>query len=226
MGKGKMFDVVTRTWNPITGCLHFCKYCWARRFVERRLKYTRKYRNGFSPKIHFEEFNKRFDGGFVFVSDMGDMFGDWVPDEWIMRVLDHIRKFSETEFLFLTKNPKRYLEFLDYFPENLVLGATIETNQDDLYKGYRISRAPLPSERYKVMRDLEWDKKFISVEPILDFDLDVFVQWIREIKPVMVYVGYDNYNCGLPEPSLEKTKSLIQLLQRFTEVRVKTLRDE
>jgi DNA repair photolyase len=27
----RMFDFVTETWNPITGCSHECVYCWARR---------------------------------------------------------------------------------------------------------------------------------------------------------------------------------------------------
>ena len=34
----KMFQEVTDTWNPITGCLHGCIYCWARRYAERLSK--------------------------------------------------------------------------------------------------------------------------------------------------------------------------------------------
>ena len=222
----RMFDVVSKTWNPITGCLHFCRYCWARKLVERRLRHTKKYRNGFSPQMHENEFRKRFNGDFVFVCDMGDLFGDWVPREWILKVIEHIKKFPDTDFLFLTKNPKRYHEYIDRFPENAVLGATIETNRDDLYVEHKISRAPLPSERFKAMKELRWKNKFVSIEPILDFDLEAFTEWIREIKPVMVYIGYDNYGNKLPEPPLEKTKALIQSLQGFTEVRVKTLRNE
>lgn len=58
--KDKMFSIISKTWNPVTGCYHFCKYCWARRFVERRLKsiYT-KYREGFKIKIHPHEFRKK-----------------------------------------------------------------------------------------------------------------------------------------------------------------------
>jgi len=29
----RMFDLVTETWNPITGCNHECVYCWARRLA-------------------------------------------------------------------------------------------------------------------------------------------------------------------------------------------------
>lgn len=139
--KSLMFSHVTETWNPVTGCLHNCRYCWARRFAK-RLRHIDKYRDGFVPKIHEKEFKRKFKGGLVFVSDMGDLFGKWVPEEWILKVLNHIRNFPETNFLFLTKNPERYEEFLDHFPENVILGATIETTDDWLYKKYNISRAP------------------------------------------------------------------------------------
>ena len=71
---------------------------------------------------------------------------------------------------------------------------------------------------------MEWDKKFIAIEPILDFDLDKFVKWIEEIEPFMVFVGYDNYNNRLPEPPLQKTKELIRRLSEFTCVIEKTIR--
>ena len=163
----------------------------------------------------------------VFVSDMGDLWGDWVPDEWIRRVLNHVRRFPDTWFLFLTKNPQRYHDFLDEIPGNAIPGATIETNRDEYFQEGgtpRISRAPLPSSRYQAMRSLDWPLKFISIEPILDFDLDVFTGWIEEINPFMVYVGYDNYNHRLPEPTLAKTMEFIRRLEDFTLVIRKTIR--
>jgi len=220
----KMFNIVTRTWNPVTGCLHNCIYCWARRLALTKLRNNRKYRDGFIPKIHETEFSIEFDGGIVFVSDMGDLFGDFVPREWIFKVIEHVKKFPNTMFLFLTKNPKRYTEFLDYFPKNIILGATIETNRDDLYLEYKISNAPPPSLRYKAMKEVNWNLKFISIEPILDFDIDIFIEWIRNINPSIVYIGYDNYNNKLPEPPLNKTLELINKLSMYTLVIKKTIR--
>ncbi len=220
----RMFNVISRTWNPITGCTHLCIYCWARRFALTKLKNTRKYRFGFSPRFHEDELKAKFNGGMVFVTDMGDMFCEGVPDEWILKVIDHISKFPNTLFLFLTKNPERYKDFIDKLPENVVLGATIETNRDDMYLEKEISRAPIPSLRYKAMKNLNWHMKFISIEPILDFDLDIFVRWIKDINPFLVYVGYDNYNNKLPEPPLSKTLELIEKLSSFTLVIKKTIR--
>ncbi len=223
--QSRMFSVVTRTWNPVTGCLHNCMYCWARRLAETRLKNSKRYRDGFKPRLNKEEFRVRFcEGDLVFVSDMGDLFGDFIKDEWIEAVLDYMRKFPRTYFLLLTKNPQRYHEFIDKFPPNAILGATIETNRDDLYIEHAISGAPLPSKRYEAMKELKWHLKFVSIEPILDFDLDTMVKWIEDIAPVMVYVGYDNYNNKLPEPPLSKTMKLIERLSEITIVVRKTIR--
>ena len=132
--RSRMFSVVTRTWNPVSGCLHGCVYCWARRLALTKLRNTRRYREGFKPRLNPEEFRRRFsEGDLVFVCDMGDLFGEWVPSEWIERVIEYTGRFPRTDFLFLTKNPARYHEFLDKFPPNAILGATIETNRDERY---------------------------------------------------------------------------------------------
>ena len=35
MGKKTKIDWCDSTWNPVTGCLHGCAYCYARRIAER-----------------------------------------------------------------------------------------------------------------------------------------------------------------------------------------------
>lgn len=219
----KMFNIVGETWNPVTGCPHNCRYCWARKLALTKLKYSRRYRDGFNTRFNPEELKKSFRGGVVFVSDMGDLFADTVKDEWILKVLEHTAKFPDTYFLYLTKNPERYRDFLDVFPPNSILGATIETDDDDLYLEHHVSGAPLPSRRIKAMKSLSWSLKFVSIEPILNFT-EKFPWHIREILPFMVYVGYDNYNNRLPEPPLKKTKKLIEDLAQFTLVIKKTIR--
>ena len=112
------------------------------------------------------------------------------------------------------------MEFLDLYPENVVLGSTIETNRD-----YSVSKAPKTTERYEFMKKLSFKKKIVSIEPIMDFDLEIFVSWIKEINPVLVHVGYDNYNNNLAEPTLSKTKQLMEQLNTFTRVKTLTLRE-
>jgi hypothetical protein len=135
-----------------------------------------------------------------------------------------IKGYPQTEFLFLTKNPARYLSCEDGFSFNMIFGATIETNRSTAL----FSNAPDPYERYTAMRDLqvERDQKFISIEPIMDFDLDTLAPMIYGINPYATAIGYDNHNCNLPEPSLEKTMNLIARLEKFTKVYRKTLREK
>jgi len=223
--KGKMFNIVTATWNPISGCLYNCNYCWARDLAITKLKNTQRYSKGFKPNLNENEFSLRFaKGDLVFVSDMGDLFANFVPDNWIKKVLDHIRQFPEADFLFMTKNPKRYLTLLPFIPKNAILGATIETTNDEIIQTDKISVAPLPSERYQAMKTLDWERKIVSIEPILDFELTTFVKWIQDINPFIVYVGYDNYCHKLREPTLQNTMNLIQKLPESSLVIKKSIR--
>ena len=58
-------------------------------------------------------------------------------------------------------------------------------------------------------------------EPILDFDLDEFIEMIKEIKPTWVNIGADSKSHGLPEPTPEKIKKLIEGLKNITEIKLK-----
>jgi len=158
---------------------------------------------------------------------MGDLFGSWIPKSLIKVILRKIEEYKDQEFLLLTKNPKRYLEFS--FPSNVILGATIETDSPLLYFLSKISRAPLVDERIEAMVKLKHDRKMISIEPIIRFSTDFWV-WITRIKPEFVYIGYCNplslaKKLRLPEPKLSETLSLIsKLREQGIEVREKTIR--
>lgn len=119
------------TWNPVTGCKHGCKYCYARGIAERKMGAYKDI--GFAPHLHEERLlatenlpsNVKDEDKFCFVVSMGDLFGEWVPKEWIDKVMDAIRKAPDWTFLLLTKNPGRYAELgADYFPLNCWLGAS------------------------------------------------------------------------------------------------------
>lgn len=224
---GRMFEFVTKIWNPVVGCKHNCKYCWARKLAETKLANCWPYNYVQSPErpykfygcwLNDQRLTQRFgEGDFVFVTDMGDLFGEWVPAEYIEKVGTAIRNSPLAQFLLLTKNPKRYYFEHRSIPINCILGATIESNRD--YPD--VSRAPDQSERLRRMQQLKWDttassyfKRFISIEPIMDFDLKPFADKIIDIEPWAVAVGFDNYKCGLVEPTLEKTMQLIDCLEK------------
>lgn len=62
----------------------------------------------------------------VFVCSMADLFGDWVPDEWIRAVFDACKAAPQHRYLFLTKNPWRYARLETPLPEgkNFWFGAS------------------------------------------------------------------------------------------------------
>lgn len=53
----------------------------------------------------------------IFVCSMTDLFGDWVPDEWIDRVFAVMALAPQHQFQVLTKRPKRMREYFAGIPE-------------------------------------------------------------------------------------------------------------
>ena len=102
--KGKMFNIVTATWNPISGCLYNCNYCWARDLAITKLKNTQRYSKGFKPNLNENEFSLRFaKGDLVFVSDMGDLFANFVPDNWIKKVIKSAEREDQGNLIQISK---------------------------------------------------------------------------------------------------------------------------
>ena len=62
---------------------------------------------------------------------MADLFGDWVPDEWIQEVFKACERAPQHKYLFLTKNPNRYYSFYDQCPKNFWFGASAVNKPDE-----------------------------------------------------------------------------------------------
>jgi hypothetical protein len=207
----KMFESVDDTWNVVKGCRHGCTWCWARGCAETRLRHNPRYRDGFEPAFFPGDLERRFKPGqFILVAEMGDLFGQWVPGPWIAAVLAAIRTHPRTDFLLMTKNPARYHSWTWLLPKNACIGTTIETNRP-----HGGTRAPQPDERALAMMTHPHPHKFVSIEPLMDFDVPVLVNWIEAIGPDIVEVGADNSHSGLPEPCEEKARDLIAELSHL-----------
>lgn len=132
------------TWNPVTGCLHTCPYCYARQMAKRfsgdvrlnisddrcvgdkekhlfeldapfigRSDRAYVFPFGFYPTLHRYRLDwptKVKNTANIFVGSMTDLFGEWVPDEWLKLVFETCEKYPHHNYMFLTKNPGRYLE--------------------------------------------------------------------------------------------------------------------
>jgi len=208
--KGNMYPWVTHTWNPIKGrCPHRCSYCYMRKYWDRLG----------NPYLDTKCFKDNLgEGNTIFVGSSIDMWAKKIPLDWIAKVLDYIEKYPKNMYLFQSKNPLQMANFVLLFPSNSILGTTIETNRD-----YNISFAPSVKERVLWLKLLSKTfKTMVSIEPILDFDLDILVSWIKSIQPDFVSIGADSKGHGLPEPPRQKILKLIDELKKFTEVKVKS----
>lgn len=145
------------TINPIKGlCKHACWYCYARRMYK-RFKWNEEVR--FVP----EELNKIArikEPSRIFLCSTHDLFGEWIPDKWIFKIITECQKYSQHTFLLLTKNPKRYLDWT--FRDNFWTGETITDNT-----------------RTSIMKR-EKGISFISFEPLLSevYSSFIYTQWI------------------------------------------------
>jgi DNA repair photolyase len=166
----------------------------------------------FEPQLREHYFKDKMpdDGSWIFVGSMGDILCWGVPDEWLVMLIDFIRNCkADNKFLIQSKNPQRLFNFiyeLREISDKIVMGTTVETNRDTPW-----SKAPRTEERYYTLKTLhKWGfDTFLSLEPLADFDVDVLYSWIKDINPVAVEIGLENYTNYTIKPSEEKINELL-----------------
>lgn len=212
MGYKTKIDWCDSTWNPVTGCLHGCDYCYARKIANRfdggfstdcslfeldspihktesresdnllREGPIVPYPFGFLPTFHKYKLNepqKWKKPRTIFVCSMSDLFGEWVPEEWIRAVFDACDKAPRHRYIFLTKNPKRYTrmanaslvkEWNEKHPDELHPSTkeyekvTPLSKHDNWWFGSTIDNA----KATRFQGDFDWNT-FTSIEPVTEF---------------------------------------------------------
>ncbi len=196
-----MYEFVTHTWNPVRGkCQYNCSYC-----------YVGKWKSEQNP-LHFDERYLQDDlgkGKFIFICSGCDLFYPEVPREWIQQIWEHTQKYPKNQYLWHTKNPWSLASLIEPQKRDVAC-VTIESNRS--YPS--ISKAPFPIERIKWLK--EWEgPRMITIEPIMDFDIDIFSGMILSANPIQVNIGADSGRNNLPEPSAEKITELINHLEKY-----------
>ena len=191
MDKTKI-DWCDSTWNPVTGCLHGCQYCYARGIAKRfggnhdldyfleteenpelkeqklhvldapLAKYNLEasvapYPFYFEPTLYrykLDEYHKNKRSRNIFVCSMADLFGEWVPEEWIIEVFEACKKGPQHNYIFLTKNPKRYLD-LDIYGKL--------PKEDNFWYGQSVTKI---GDKYTDFNYVGYNW-FLSLEPLL-----------------------------------------------------------
>ena len=215
---GDMYPFVTHTGNVIRGFCkdHNCIYCYMRghpswtqddgagNIIDRPYYFVESQLKG--CPVAMQEFDA--DGSrqdrFIFLGSSTDPWARSIPDKWITRILTYCRRHQgqccrlhggKVKWLFQSKDPARFLEFVDLMPADVMLATTIETNRDARQgpKG-EVSKAPPVGERADALAELA-TRGFpilVSVEPIMRFDLVPFLKLLFHIGPTMISIGADS----------------------------------
>ena len=183
------------TWNPISGCLNGCPYCYARKLANSRVKSTylandnvtpyedaenvslylsdRKLNDPFYPRFWENKLTDDKNNPLsrkkpigVFVVNMGDLFGIGVPEDWTKQVLEHIEKCPQHRFYLLTKQPQNLVKFSP-LPPNAWVGVT--ATDTAMYQDACVG-----------LNEIEAKVRFISFEPLLGA---IYTQILNPITP-------------------------------------------
>ena len=235
MGYKTKIDWCDTSWNPVTGCRHGCKYCYARGIANRfggyslgahatqanyvfndgnyeldeyllKLGCMDKLRSApypfkFEPTFHryrLDQPKKWTEPRTIFVCSMADLFGEWVPDEWIREVIAACKAAPQHRYLFLTKNPGRYRELFvkEILPteDNFWYGSTTDTPETEFFWSGFV-------------------KTFVSIEPILKPFTDLVDEGCFPVsKTNWIIVGAET---GNRKDKIIPEKSWISELEEF-----------
>lgn len=125
-----------RTWNPVGGCKHGCRWdmpdgtvavCYAETTAERvaQAAYPEGFAHHYWRPDKLDEPARVKESCGIFLDSMSDLFGAWVPDEQIRAVLDVVNDCPQHVFMSLTKNAPRLRKFDYLFPDNLWVGVSM-----------------------------------------------------------------------------------------------------
>ncbi len=158
------------TWNPITGCLLRCEYCWAWKLANGRCRkacltghtmfetegerLTKECLDPFYPRLHRDRLYHPWNGKprGIFTVSMGDLFG--APDAWIENIIDLARKHESNRYYFLTKQPQNLAKWSP-FPDNCWVGVSATNGQQ-------------AGDAVGYLLNIKARLKYISFEPLLE----------------------------------------------------------
>lgn len=195
-------ELADYAWNPVTGCLKDCRYCyakkstlrfasdWRRNLAERpkvqqvganlfeldapwKTTNNRFLNNptGFMPTIHKYRMDwpqKVKVGSTIMVCTDGDLFGPWVPEDWILQVFAAAEMAPQHQYIFLTQYPVRYQILANHglLPQknNFWYGSTATILSDSVWANEEYNTfvaiepllGPFEGDATKAFRKLKW----------------------------------------------------------------------
>jgi protein gp37 len=150
------------TWNPVTGCSKIsdgCRNCYAERMAKRlRMMGQPNYANGFKVTLHDHVLEYPLawkKPRTIFVNSMSDLFHEEIPDCFIDRVFQVMRRAHWHQFQVLTKRSARLKALAPrlFWPRNVWIGVSVENAENDF--------------RVNDLRGVPAAIRFLSLEPLL-----------------------------------------------------------
>jgi DNA repair photolyase len=219
--KGDMYPFIDWIWNPLCGkCIHDCPYCYVKR-TYRRFKKKQEI-----PHLAFRELDANLkSNSLIFVCSGCDLFASDVDDILIHAVINRTHQWqyrhaANNTYILQTKNPQRLVASPFRLSADIhKICTTIETNR--VYPDF-MGNTCTPFQRTKAMHDISENgfETMVTIEPIMDFDLSVLLDFIKITNAEQVNIGADSApkKNRLPEPPKEKVLRLISELEKFTKV--------
>ena len=149
------------TWNPISGCIRGCKWCYAEKIYHR-------FGRSFDPKLHTERLEQPLKikkSSKIFTCSVADFYASWTKIGWRKRVYDIIDQCPQHVFQILTQDPQNINRKLN-IPSNVWTGTTVRTQKE--------------TSRIDLLRDAKSTIRFVSFEPFLgEIETDLTdIQWV------------------------------------------------
>jgi len=142
-----------RSWNPLTGCLHGCWFCYAEKLCKR---FPKIFPNGFEPTFYPDRLIEPWKAKKsykIFVCSISDPFAPWIPRAWMKEIITYTWICPvEHIFQFLTKHPEGIPQIP--YPKNFWMGTTVTMEHQDWINIRLITR-------------IQAGVKFVSFEPLL-----------------------------------------------------------
>ncbi len=156
------------TWNPVRGCTKIspgCKHCYAETFAERfRGVPGHPYEQGFDLRVVEGKLLEPLSWKkpkMIFVNSMSDLFHADVPDDYIVRVADVMRKADRHTYQVLTKRSGRLAALL-----NSKLTEYAELSH--VWWGVSVEDRRHGLPRIDELRGASAAVRFLSIEPLLE----------------------------------------------------------
>ncbi len=145
------------TRNPVKGCCPVaCPYCYARRMYN-RFKWDKTIRLNIEVLWDLPGKPSR-----IFVGSTMELFGEWVPDEWMRQIIKAVDTHPQHTFQFLTKQPQNLAKW-NPWPDNAWVGMSITDESYSYSVGLKRTDAKV---------------KFVSFEPLLGSVNLKYLSWV------------------------------------------------